>query len=1484
MANPPPALTPLEQGIATARSNGFSQQEIHDAIAQRWQKASDQGFSDAEIASRLGYKAQDTSNAQMAANAKATYQANPPQAQSTTNPWELFIAGMKASSGGVLTGQSDNAKTMAQGTGFWGKLAYGLGGGVGDLPAGLAGGTAGAVVGAVGGSETGPGAVFTSAAATGAGAMALPEYIKQQHADEIRNGQYRSTEDFAVRYGQVLWHTAQMGTVGALTGGTGKYVGVGAEVAGYGVAQRTILQSGAEMAALTAGTMAINGKLMSKEDLIDSAILMATAHGAAKLTSATAPVLAAAKENLAQNWVHTGESPTDAATRTMNDMPARQAFSIPSDAPPRITTPASTQVKSTGYVLPKIPGNFEAAGAWMLKQEGGLTSDTGGVTKYGISSNAHPGLDVKNISQTDALNIYHSDYWVPMKIDGLPDNMKLPVFDAAINEGVAKAKEMLEKSGNDPQAFQALREEHYRSLAESNPGKYGQFLPTWLRRIGSPNEPGALNIGAGRQMMQDMNMGEPPSEADAQALGSNLLDEIRKVASDFAQDESGALGKQREATKTEQNPEGELTPEEEVASHFAGVTKPPSFSELLAKGSHDLYLEMMNPDHPLGRLVDAAREGGSLEDARNPLFLQRAAEASDNTSQYMLEKGMLDTKGNVIGPGLRTILEPFEGETGANTFWTYAGARWAAEKAEQGKETGIPLDSALKVIQNGHAKYGDAFNQLVDFQNKTLTYLRDAGVLSEAAHDAAIEANKARIPGYRVIEELHPREGGKVGGGTNPRNPIRTFEGSDLQVQNVHESLIKDTFLRISLANHNLLNQAAADAALPLGLARVEGEGAVHLPLNVEDLESKLDPDMDATVAQLTGKALKEDEVPVLRNGQMQKVVFSDPDLAPLLRGMNSVQQGMWQKMVGAVANFQRSMIVLNPAFPLHILGYDIPFQFITKPGFRNTIAQAITGIGHTFGESKVWDQWMRQGAPDRIFDGLSKSGYLKDVMKGDQDPAFMEGTFNLIKTPYDAMKWWSMKMAQVMPVGRFAQGLKAGESQEALAYAASEAPFHRSGAMGPQAKAINSGVPFFTAYLNGMEKTARALAGFSRPGEGEPGWDPKLMTQTWAKAAAVITIPIVLNELQNKDKEWYKAVPDYVKDNAFVFHMGDDWEATGAKDEVGNPVMVAHGTTLVYKYPPLLSLIFGAIPRRLVSQFMEDNPSAWEGFHKSIAPSLLPPGGMYPSAFLPFLEHAANYSYFKERPLVPDSVGHALPTQEKYTPYSTSTAKALSRFVNDLPLLKSAGLSPPVIDNYIDSWSGTLGTAATHVVDMALQASGAGRQNLPAPHLEDTPLLSSFLARYPNASAQPIRDFDDQFQKFSEVHDRLSLALKENDFQRFQQIIAENPGIAGAKKLTMPKDTALPSNLEDYANAYGSAAKSIPQTTFQWLEAAKAVQNEQKMVKYINSLPGRANSDNPNAAYASPNDKRQLLDQHYATMQVMAERANDLAKQAGIQ
>lgn len=93
--------------------------------------------------------------------------------------------------------------------------------------------------------------------------------------------------------------------------------------------------------------------------------------------------------------------------------------------------------------------DWETAIAFVLKEEGGangelVLNDRGGYTKFGISTSAHPSLDVHNLTLEQAKEIYQKEYWQACRCDELPSALAIAVFDCSVNQGEGAAKRLLQ--------------------------------------------------------------------------------------------------------------------------------------------------------------------------------------------------------------------------------------------------------------------------------------------------------------------------------------------------------------------------------------------------------------------------------------------------------------------------------------------------------------------------------------------------------------------------------------------------------------------------------------------------------------------------------------------------------------------------------------------------------------------------------------------------------------------------------------------------------------------------------------------------------------------------------------------------------------------------------------------------------------------------------------------------------------------------------
>jgi hypothetical protein len=115
-----------------------------------------------------------------------------------------------------------------------------------------------------------------------------------------------------------------------------------------------------------------------------------------------------------------------------------------------------------------------------------------------------------------------------------------------------------------------------------------------------------------------------------------------------------------------------------------------------------------------------------------------------------IERGTIDFKtGAATGKSLREILEPIDD---LHELRAYAAAQKSILLEERGASTGIDQGAARMIVEADQTIYEPILSELVDYQDRVIKYLRDAGCLSDAAYTALRGANRLYIPFYRLVE------------------------------------------------------------------------------------------------------------------------------------------------------------------------------------------------------------------------------------------------------------------------------------------------------------------------------------------------------------------------------------------------------------------------------------------------------------------------------------------------------------------------------------------------------------------------------------------------------------------------------------------------------------------------------------------------------------------------------------------------------------
>jgi lysozyme family protein len=84
-------------------------------------------------------------------------------------------------------------------------------------------------------------------------------------------------------------------------------------------------------------------------------------------------------------------------------------------------------------------------------------------TKYGISAASYPTRDIKNLTLDDARKIYKENYWDRINGDALEPALALVAFDFAVNSGVSRAIDLLNKT-DDVFTYNMLRRKLIRNF------------------------------------------------------------------------------------------------------------------------------------------------------------------------------------------------------------------------------------------------------------------------------------------------------------------------------------------------------------------------------------------------------------------------------------------------------------------------------------------------------------------------------------------------------------------------------------------------------------------------------------------------------------------------------------------------------------------------------------------------------------------------------------------------------------------------------------------------------------------------------------------------------------------------------------------------------------------------------------------------------------------------------------------------------------
>ena len=767
----------------------------------------------------------------------------------------------------------------------------------------------------------------------------------------------------------------------------------------------------------------------------------------------------------------------------------------------------------------------------------------------------------------------------------------------------------------------------------------------------------------------------------------------------------------------------------------------------------------------------------------NTYELLRLQEGMQGRSAHFIEFGTLDF--NTLaenGPSLINIVKPFvkDSKTETALFSTYLTNRHAITLAKRNKESGVDIPNAeifLKKYTNRKVKdpdtgkmisYEQAAKKVDVYQDTVLKYATDGGLITKEAYNAFKEINKNYMPMARELPR--PGESGFIKGSSNP---FKRLKGSKLKIIDPLESILKNTDYIVRMTELNKTKNDFMNIVLeaqkkdPLAFDWIKKKKGDLKPITVQrkELEKFFDKE---TLDQVSNKGVEE--LAIFR----QEVVYPDAnsisyrntktgkyeiytvgeDLATAFRVMDNQSMGFVAKWLTAPTRTLRTGAIVTPDFAIpNFIKDTMNATFLSKVGWI-PILDSFKGIFHVIYKdpkraTEAYKRFIKGGGAFSTLRSVDRTVFDKDahtlLNKGIMTNEYKFG----LKEPLAWFKYLTdvseLSTRVMMNEKVYQKAKKQGLSErDALQRAGFESKdlldYTRQGTV---AGVINKGVPFFTARINGAVKAYEAQRD-----------RPKKFYSMIGIAVALPTFAVYISNL-DKDGELdkdYQELPDYVKNNKYYFKVNGKGRFFPKGFEVGT------------FFSNLTEKVLDYIRTNEKQEFM----SYVGGFLKEHAKGYTP----IPTFMRPHLENLADYSIFREAPILPPDAPKDMLNSYYSTVYTNPTIKELANGLTTIVGPNNYFSNPIYLENIYDSYFGGVGKMVKDSINKIAITSGVIDDPIrPTDPISKIPGVRVFQAKDVYGYSQSVSKFYKKTKKLKTQLNTLDYLKRTGNMEGYQEV-----------------------------------------------------------------------------------------------------------------
>jgi hypothetical protein len=586
-----------------------------------------------------------------------------------------------------------------------------------------------------------------------------------------------------------------------------------------------------------------------------------------------------------------------------------------------------------------------------------------------------------------------------------------------------------------------------------------------------------------------------------------------------------------------------------------------------------------------------------------------------------------------------------------------------------------------------------------------INFLAQTGAISKEVAKSLSEANDY-IPFYR-------QRGGVAELMIGGENPIRV--GSIAEQPYLKELVGGDEpiidFLTSSVQNTNILTD--------MGLRNIATKNAVLELVNLD-------------LAKISKAKVSGPDVVKFKVDGEDRFALIDTDQVGipadiLVKGMEGIptQMPFALRVLGAPARLLRKAVTATPLYAAKQLFRDS----LAAPLLSGADFVPVMGALKEIGSNTKGTLESRGITGGQVFTGTSEdlTNILRDITAGKSNFSSLVSKFEAISMEADALT----RRAQ------YNSYIKQGLSEmEATLMSLESMNFNKRGAS-PSVHILNSLIPFFNSQIQGLNVLYKAMTG-KLPFNEKLKIQEKLMTRGMMLAAGTLAYTAMMQD----DEAYKNATPDQKYGNWFI-------RLPGVDEPIRIPI------------PFEVGYIFKALPEALYNTMVNEHggEEAVKAF-RTIIQNTIPGGSSYgiPQAMRPAIEAGLGKSFYTGRDILSPSEKMLLP-EDQFRANTTEVAKMVG---------KVAGVSPVILEQLVQGYTGTMGLAFLQAVSM-----GVPRREGPEgayKRLSEMPVVGG--AFQPNDAGAIINRMYDRMGEYKKVEASVNDAISKGDRARALELV----------------------------------------------------------------------------------------------------------------